>query len=183
MRPVLRALAVVALAAGTWPTMVAATDEPTGEERLPTPYSADEIRAEWVEGFTVEMLRTVPDGEVHERWTVVAADDGGVDIRFNALDADDQPAGEGVVRHSGWEELRDHASFPADRAERERSTRETPLGDLDGWLYTVHDPEAGSVTRFFFADSLPGAPVWMQVSADGEPQMTLEQVKRSRPED
>lgn len=183
MKPVVRVLAIVALALCIWPEAATAADEANGEERLPTPYSADEIRDEWVEGFTVEMLRTVPDGEVRERWAVVAADDDGVDIRFNALDADGQPAGEGVVRHSSWEELRDHASFPADRAERERSTRETPLGVLDGWLYTVHDPDAGTVTRFFFADSLPGAPVWMEVTRDGEPELTLEQVKRSRPEE
>lgn len=58
---------------------------------------------------------------------------------------------------------------------------ETPLGELEGWLYTVSDPTTGTVTEFFFADGLPGAPVFVHVLKDGEIVEIFEQIERVRP--
>jgi hypothetical protein len=54
---------------------------------------------------------------------------------------------------------------------------------LDGWFYTVRDNAHGTVTEYFFADSLPGAPVQLRQTLDGKLVMEMEQVRRSRPGD
>jgi len=146
---------------------------------LPRPFTADQIRDEWVEGFEVTLRRTTLDGEARERWTVVAADADGVDIASTPLDEEGRPAGEPRVEHSTWVELRNHASFPAEQSTREAVTRSTLLGELDGWLYTVRDQKDDTVTEYFFATRYPGAPVQMRVELGGAPVMVMEQIARS----
>lgn len=163
----------------------AANDGGPAAERssiLPRPFTAEQIRDEWVPGLTIRFRRTTP-GEVKlERWTVVAADEEGAQIEFTVVDASGNTVGQPDVQRAGWVELRDHASFPAQRASRAEATRETPLGLLDGWLYTVRDDEAGTVTEFFFARKFPGAPVLMRTTRAGEPVLELTQLERRRPE-
>jgi hypothetical protein len=148
---------------------------------LPTPFTAEQIRAEWVEGFRLTMRRWAPSGEALERWRVVAADAEGVEIEFAVVDADGVVAGEPAIRRSSWTELRDHASFPAAAATRSRVSRSTALGELEGWRYAVTGPEAGTTSEFFFAESLPGAPVQMIAWQDGQKVFELEQLERVRP--
>ena len=148
---------------------------------LPTPFTAEQIRAEWVVGFRLTLRRWVPAGERLERWRVVAADADGVEIENATVDADGNVVGEPVTRRSSWTELRDHASFPAVEATRSRATRSTALGKLEGWLYAVAGPEAGMTSELFFADSLPGAPVEMTAWQDGQKVFELEQVDREQP--
>jgi hypothetical protein len=148
---------------------------------LDHPFSAEQIRDEWVVGFTLKVRRWTPDAEAFEAWTVVGADGDGVDIESVVLDAGGNPVTDPTVQHSTWVQLRDHASFPADRATRETVTRVTPLGELSGWLYAVGDPSGQAVTEFFFAEDLPGAPVTVHVIKGGELAEIFEQVERSRP--
>jgi hypothetical protein len=162
------------------PERVAGMVDPADPTRLQTPYTAGEIRDGWVEGLEIVMRRWTPDGAVRERWTVVAADEAGCETRIVTLDPAGEPAGEPTSGRSTWDELRRHASFPVDRAQRRWVDLETPLGELEGWFYTVEDPDAGTVTEFFFADGYPGAPVWMQVRAGDDVLMALEQVERRR---
>jgi hypothetical protein len=156
--------------------------DPDDPSILRRPFTAEQIRAEWRPGFSVDMRRSTPEGTVLERWTVVAADEDGVDIEFVALDESGRPSGEQRIQRSDWVELRNHASFPAARSTLEEVTRETALGTLDGWLYRVREEDAGSVTEYFFARSLPGAPVWMRAERSGELVMELQQVARRRPD-
>ena len=153
-------------------------DDPTILRR---PFTAEQIHDEWVEGFALTMKAVTPAGESAEHWTVVAADDLGVEIERIAVDRYGEPLGEPSTEHSGWIELRDHATFPAATSRVEAVTRETELGALEGWLYTVDDPQAGTVTEYFFAADLPGAPVQMSVSRDGEVEMEMRQVERHQP--
>lgn len=152
-----------------------------GDEMLPAPFTAEQIRAEWVEGFRLTVRRWAPTGERRERWRVLAADAEGVEIENAVVDADGAVVGEPVTQRSGWTELRDHASFPSAVATRSRVTRSTALGELEGWLYTVSGPETGMTSGFFFADSLPGAPVQMTTWQAGEKVFELEQLDRERP--
>lgn len=148
---------------------------------LPTPFTAEEIRDEWIEGLQLEIARRSPSDERLERWTVVSADEDGAVIEYATIDEFGTVSGEPTRERSTWLELHDHASFPADRASRERVVRPTPLGELDGWLYTVRDVESNIVTEFFFAAELPGAPVEMTVLQDGKVVQELEQRARHRP--
>jgi hypothetical protein len=150
-------------------------------DRLPTPFTAEQIRDAMPPGLELELRRAADGSELVERWRVVAADAEGVDIEFTALDASGNAAGPPRVSRSGWTELRDHASFPAAHATREETVRDTPLGKLDGWLYTVKDPEGGTVTRYFFARSLPGAPVEMTVTRGETVVVEMAQLSRNRP--
>lgn len=177
-------VSMLACAAGSDEPAEPVADPAVGEaeqtsEILERPFTAEQIRDEWLEGLRITIRKWTPEAEALELWTVVEADAEGVDIESVVLDDSGVGVGETVSHRSGWVELRDHASFPADRATRERVQRETALGKLDGWLYTVAD--ASRTSEFFFAESLPGAPVFVHVLLDGEVVEVFEQVERISP--
>lgn len=172
------ALALCALTWGALPAVVAADDESTGGA-LPTPFTAEQIRGGFAAGQVVDVRTWSPAGEAFQRWHVLEATAEACTMESVAIDGDGRPAGEPTASTTSWTELRDHALFPADRATRERTRRETALGTFDGWLYSVERPD-GSTTTFFFADAYPGAPVWMRTLADGEPVFLMEQIRREK---
>jgi hypothetical protein len=151
-------------------------------ESLPRPFSADEIRDEWIVGFQLKLRRVMRGTESVERWTVVSADSDVVEIESVALDDDGNVLGEASLARSTWVELRDHATFPAARAEREEATRSTTLGTLDGWVYSVQEDDEGTVSEFFFAKNFPGAPIEMRTTRGDELIMELVQIERHRPD-
>ena len=148
---------------------------------LATPFTAEQIRGEWIEGLEVKIRRWTPEAEAYELWTVTGADAEGTEIMSTLLDAEGEVVRAAESHRSTWTELRDHASFSTAMASRERVRRETPLGGLDGWLYTVEDPASGAVSELFFAEELPGAPVSVHVFRGGELVEIFEQVERERP--
>ena len=149
-------------------------------EMLPTPFTAEQIRDEWIPGLTLVMHTRTPDGETWERWTVAAADAEGAEIEFVEIDAEGTPIDAPRQGRSSWIALRNHASYPAAAATREQTTRDTALGQLEGWLYQVRDG-AGGETEAFFANDLPGAPLEMRVKKDDAMVMELTQIERTRP--
>ena len=154
--------------------------EPGDPSLVRRPFTADEIRDEWVEGFRLLIRRTTPAAVNIERWTVISADDEGAEIEYATLDEDNNVADSGV-RGTTWVELRDHASFPAVTATREWVTRSTGLGTYDGWLYRVAG-DGGAVEEYFFVPSLPGAPVQMKIVNGNQIVFELEQMARLRPD-
>ena len=143
--------------------------------------SAEQIRDEWIVGFRMTLRRGIDGTRSLERWTVVDADGESVEIEFAQLDAAGAVAGEPNVQRMTWNDLRNHASFPAYKSEREEATRETELGRLDGWIYTVREDDEGTTSEFFFARELPGAPVRMQTIRGSTVVVELEQLERFRP--
>ena len=165
--------------------VVAASPEdidPDDPSILRRPFTSDEIREEWVAGLTILMQTQTGQGGALERWKVTSVDEEGADIEFSQVDRDGKPSGEPRLARSTWEDLRNHATFPAASATREEMTLKTALGELDGWFYTVRDDVAGTQTEYFFAKTYPGAPVQMRVMSNGEPIMELAQIERQRPE-
>ena len=162
----------------TGPVVDLDPDDPSILER---PFTADEIRDEWIPGLILMLRRTGSEGVGVERWTVLKADDEGVDIESVDTDDNGNATGEPKVNHSTWFELRDHATFAADRSTREWVSRSTTLGVFDGWLYRVSDPDADTMTEFFFVPTLPGAPVQMRIFKKGTVIFELEQIIRMRP--
>jgi hypothetical protein len=173
-------LALLALAAcGTEPASEAPGPDPAAvAETLAVPFTAEQIRDEWTPGLTIVFHFNFPDRQQWQRWTVVAADADGAMIEYQDLDAQGQPVAPPQRAPSRWDELRDHALFPAAEARRERVSHETVLGQLEGWLYEVDDPQTETVKKLFFADELPGAPVWMETRRGEEIQLTLNQIAR-----
>ena len=158
-----------------------APPEPATETRtLEPPFTAEQIRDEWQPGLTIVFHFLFPDRQEWQRWTVVEADAETAVIQYLPLDAQGQPAGPPEHAPSRWVELRDHALFPAADARRERVSRETALGTFEGWLYTVDDSGAETTSSFFFADELPGAPLWMETRSGERPMLTLNQIARQR---
>jgi hypothetical protein len=161
---------------------VAVDLDPEDPTILQRPFTEEEIRDEWVPGFRLLMRRSFPEETWVERWTVVAADEEGAEIENATIAEDGSVEGEPSVRRSTWTELRNHASFPAAHSTREWVSRSTALGEYEGWLYTVADPEAATVQEFFFVPSLPGAPVQMRILEGEATVLELEQTARLRPE-
>lgn len=155
-----------------------AADDPSILKR---PFTAEEIRDEWVTGLVLMMRRSYPENTRIERWTVVNADEEGADIEYVATDDNGNPIEEPRVERSTWVELLEHATFPAAHSTREWVSRTTQLGELEGWLYRVTDPDKATVQEFFFAGSLPGAPVHMRILDGDATVFELEQFARTHP--
>ena len=156
--------------------------DPNDPSILMRPFTAGEIRDEWVPGFRLLIRLTSPEVILIERWTVVSADDEGVEIETAMIADNGSVAGEPAVARSQWVELRDHASFPASHSTREWVSRSTALGNFEGWLYRVAEPGAAVVNEFFFVPELPGAPVQMRILEGDATIFELEQTARLRPE-
>jgi hypothetical protein len=152
---------------------------PTETRILTPPFTAEEIRDRWTRGLQITIRQISPEGSAHQRWSVVEWSQAGCAIEHTALADDGTTIGEPMVQQATWSELRDHAAFPADHATRTITTRNTPLGTLRGWLYEVHDPTGGAVSRFFFAEDLPGAPLWMETTVNGKVVSSMEQIARN----
>ncbi len=147
------------------------------DDVLPTPYTAEQIRDTWREGMTLVTRVTTPKGITTSKTEVVGWTEEGVTLTDQALDANGAPKGEPAQITATWEELRDHASFSAAEAQRERATIQTPLGELSGWRY-VHARPDGARAMFFFADDYPGAPVVYSERRTGLLVMRSEQIER-----
>ena len=156
--------------------------DPDDPSILMRPFSADEIRDEWIPGFRLLMRRTSSDGTQVERWTVVSADRDGVEIEYATIADDGSVAEEPSIARSEWVELRDHASFPSSHSTREWVSRSTTLGDFEGWLYRVAEPDSAVINEFFFVPSVPGAPVHMRTLEGDTTVFELEQTARLRPD-
>ena len=155
--------------------------DPDDPSILMRPFSADEIRDEWIPGFRLLMRRSFPEQTLIERWTVVSADDEGVEIEYATILNDGSVEGKPTIARSGWVELRDHAAFPAAHSTRVWVSRSTALGDFEGWLYRVAEPGAAVVIEFFFVPELPGAPLHMRTLEGDATVFELEQTARLRP--
>ncbi|HXV75796.1 MAG TPA: hypothetical protein VD788_05700 [Candidatus Polarisedimenticolaceae bacterium] len=154
--------------------------EPGSTELLPKPFTSEQIRDEMGLGLSIVLRHTTADEVALHRWTVVAADDEGVEIEYATIDESGQPLGEPRREWSGWDELRDHATFFGRTTTRERVELATPLGTLAGWLYRTEESDPGSIRETFFADALPGAPVFARTTEGGRVVAEVVQLERSR---
>ena len=155
--------------------------DPVDPSIIVRPFTADEIRNEWVPGLRLLIRRSDQNGSRDERWTVKTADAEGAEIEYATLANNGSIVGEPIVERSTWVDLQNHASFPASRSTREWVERSTQLGEFEGWLYRVSDDDSSAVQEFFFVPALPGAPVHMRV-LDGETTVfEIEQKARLRP--
>ena len=138
-----------------------------GPGLLPTPFTADEIRAASGSGKTIRLLVEEPggtfervnrfsdcddEGATLERWRV--APDGGVD-------------GEVASGRVTWLELQQHAAFPVDRTTVTEETIDLPIGRVECLRYVTRDGDAAdgadaASETFWFARAFPGMPVRYQ---------------------
>jgi len=131
---------------------------------LPPPFTAEQICAELRPGLTIVLGIRTEESTVQQRWTVVDSDGERVTIEYAQLGEHGEVVGEPVRRATACTELRDHASWPADRAVRDPMQGvETMLGVVDGWMYRVKEDDEGTVGGYLFSPTYPGPPVTARV--------------------
>lgn len=166
------------------PSPAGAPAEPTEVSMLPTPFTADEIRAGMPVGLVIDWEAVENGSTSRPRWTVLAATATEVTLRFSEADATGELIGEAQDRTLPFEGLRRHALFAPDVARREVVQVTSPVGTGPGWRYTVLDAAAeGGATRtqHTFLTALPGAPVHTLVTRDGRTVYEQRQVARRGP--
>jgi len=150
---------------------------PAAAEMWETPYSAEDIREAWVQGFWLETSVKTAEGEQVERVEVAEWSSEGAVLTTGFGTATASESKEGSQFSVTWEQLRSHALFDRANTTRRRETRSTPLGTFEGWLFTKSTDEGQ--TEYFFADDLPGPPVvFAQTGVDGEAILLSVQVAR-----
>ena len=121
------------------------------------PFSWQEIRAATKNGRTYRYRVEAPGKPTRERvLTFTKVDDAGAEIF----------AGGDAPKRVGWPALQKDAEFPKDKLTVREESVKLPGGKFDCLVYELRG-DAGERWTYFFAKSLPGAPVLFYVEQDG----------------
>lgn len=167
--------------------VIAQADSPPASHRMkedhaPTPFSADEIRRGCPIGREDRFLIEVSGQPATlRRVRFINGTPDGTGFLSEVLNADGTPLGNPQTAVATWQELQAHASFPASSTTISHAPLTTPAGTFDCWVYDVStelDNGSTQKRRFWFARSLPGPPVRVEQTLDGEQiyAMTLQSV-------
>ena len=90
-------------------------------------------------------------------------------LTFVKVDADGCEifAGGDAPRRKGWPSLQKDSEFPKDKVSVREETVKLPGGKFDCMVYEVRGND-GEVTTYYFARTLPGAPVLFYTEVDGK---------------
>jgi len=124
----------------------------------PLPFTAEQIRAASPAGRVVR-LRVEAAGKPTSIvvMTFVASDEHGAEVESTTLDEHGAPLGAPARQRATWDELRNHAAFPAAATQIEDGVADTPAGRFPSKIYTV--TRGDNVSRFYFAVDRAGPPV------------------------
>ena len=138
-----------------------------GPGLLPTPFTADEIRAGCPDGRYIR-LRVEADGKLVGYRTNVFRDGDaeGATVESQRFDPEGHPDGDPAASRATWLGFQRHAAFPADRTTRVEEVVDTPMGRLPCLRYTTSE-EDGSIGDYWFARAMPGMPIRYQSEASG----------------
>jgi hypothetical protein len=146
-----------------------------GPGLLPTPFTAEEIRAGCPAGRTIRLRVESADApDVVRVSRYVRVDTEGAEIEDTTWTPDGEPLGNAQAHWSTWRELQEHAGFPAAMTVVHDDELTLPLGVLACRLYTMTD--GADVHRFWFAPAHPGMPVCYSTEESGTlvSRMTME---------
>lgn len=151
-----------------------------GPDLLPTPFTADEIRAGCPEGRLTRTRVESGDEAPYERFNrFVDCDDEGATLERGQVAADGSQA-ETQRGRMTWRDLQAHAAFASTRTTVAREIIETPLGQLECLRYTVL---AGADTdTFWFDTGRPGMPVRVTTERDGHVVESSTMIADERPD-
>jgi hypothetical protein len=153
-----------------------AASAPAHSDDAPTPYTAAEIRAACPVGRRIEH-RVVTTGKPTsvQVMSFVKSDETGADVESTTLDETGHEIGEKKTGHATWEELRLHASFPRAATTIADETITVPAGTFECRVYSVARPNGAM--KLWFAKSLPGPPVKMEIRSSARVVETRELVR------
>ncbi len=144
---------------------------------LPTPFSADQIRAGCPVGREIR-LAVVEAEETYVRVIrFVEADADGAVQTSRTIGRAGESASEPSVVQSSWDEYQRHASFPAAATSMVAGELQSPLGRLACRIYEMDD--GASVTRFWFDVDRPGMPVRVETRHGEQVTFTMEMISDS----
>jgi hypothetical protein len=146
----------------------------------PTPFTAAEIRDAFEVGREVRTLTVRAGAEpyVLVRRNLSADHEAGV-YEVWTESPDGVRLSEPEEGRSGWLELQGHASMPADVTTIDPVEIELPMGRYEGLRYTRVTGD--KVDTFWFALSLPGAPVRIEFRVADEVVFTSTTIAEGRP--
>ena len=128
-----------------------------------SPFTTDQIREASPAGrryvFRVDAAGEEPSWS---RTTFVAVDTDGALLRMETWDLSRPPTVSGEMRQS-WEELRAHASYPADRTSVSEGAHDSPLGPARTVSYLTRTAEGAVQGRAIFAVERPGPPLLVEI--------------------
>jgi hypothetical protein len=128
-----------------------------GDGLVPTPFTADEIRAGCPDGHW-PLVRTERDGAASfHRNGFEQGDEAGCTLTSVVTDASGRPSGEVLRQRATWLELQAHAAFPADRTTVVPERIRLAFGERECLRYDVTGD--GGTSTFWFALDHPGMPV------------------------
>ncbi len=148
----------------------AAPETPAAPAFAPRPFTADQIRDAMPAGTEIRFrLEEAGKPAVIMHWKVTAADAASMTLVTRILGEDGSLIAEEPAGTSRWDQLVEHASFPADLTVKSEGSVEVPAGTFDSIDYVVTETVDGSrtVSTFKFARQLPGPPVLLSVDKDG----------------
>jgi hypothetical protein len=137
----------------------------------PYPFTVAEIRIGCPTGRTLE-YRVEPAGQpAHvERWTFTPVDDDTVKVTTAKFDPVGNPAGDPTSDTAKWAELHEHAHFMHAQTKIYNESITVPAGTFEVLKYVVTNGD--EVKTLWFARSLPGPPVKMEVVKGGQTVLT-----------
>jgi hypothetical protein len=157
-----------------------------GIEIAPQPYTAEEMRAAHPVGtFTVYRVAAAGQATLTRRTTWELCDENGCALVNNEWIEGSPEASRETRARFGWDELRDHASFPAGVTEIREESIQVGAGRFDCWLYRFVEPseqadQPAAENSFWFAKHSAGSPVRYQVRVGGELIFDMELLETNR---
>lgn len=149
------------------PVAAKAPEAAPAVEKAPAPFTADQLRTGCPVGRRI-VYKIEEEGKPVVRRTMefIGNDANGAEIKGTTTDASGKEIESGASKAT-WTELRSHGEFDKNRLEIKHRTVSVPFGTLETTVYKV-DAADGTVTTYYFADTLPGPPVLIYVDKDGK---------------
>lgn len=132
----------------------------------PTPFSAEEIRAACAPGRRNVFRVAAAGAEPYlDTWTFDGGDATRGTMSHLRTGLDGMPRSELEQSEATWGELQAHASYPVATTGLTVSAVSVGAGTFEGWRYET--VEGDTVTRAWFARTLPGPPVLIVAARRG----------------
>jgi hypothetical protein len=163
------------------------TQKPPDANRMepdsaPTPFSAEEIRANCQRGRTIVFqLETFGKPLLFKTMTFGTESKDGTVIENVTTGVDGKVIGKKEYVIAKWTELQAHGSFSQAQTEIKTEQYTTPAGTFDCWLYIVKtDKDHKGEERCWFAKSMPGPPICFEQSEDGQTVFRVTMLKSTK---
>ncbi|MCP5045976.1 MAG: hypothetical protein GY940_02320 [bacterium] len=152
-------------------------------DHAPTPFSAAKIRDACNDGRMIKSLQEIPGkADTFSMVLFLKGDNETSHFKASTLDVNGKLTGQGHTAKVKWKDLQAHASFPASGTRISSESKTTPAGTFDCWLYVVTTKKNNNteITKYWFAKSMPGPPVYLEQMLDGKIVFKLTMVKSGK---